>query len=208
MGKVRKSTRAILARDPRLYRLVFSILARLEAMGVMRAEAQRGEPDLELLRRLAREAARAGIGRQSAAYILGSQKPDTRELLASLQRLEQATEESPVPQTEWPAVERVLGAETLAGLLGVSPISVQRYRRGERQAPDRVVARLHFVALLVADLSGTYTEEGVRLWLGRPRTLLEGRTPAQLLSGEWAPEDTGPARVKELARSLAGSPAT
>ncbi len=188
-----------------------SILARLRAMGVIGAEplelpAER--IDLETIRAAFRQAAQAGIGRQLAAYVLSVQRPSLQRLLASLEGLQQATEESPVPRSEWPALEGIFGAETLAHLLGVSPASVHRYRRAEREASDRVVARLHFLALLVADLSGAYTEEGVRLWFARPRTLLQGRRPSEILSGDWSPEQPQVARVKELGRSLTGSPAT
>jgi hypothetical protein len=86
------------------------------------------------------------------------------------------------------------------------PGAAPGYLHGKRTPLSQ--RRLHFLALLLADLSGTYTEEGVRLWFHRPRHLLGGRTPEQVLSGDWAPEDGEVSLLRELARSLVGSPAT
>ena len=68
--------------------------------------------------------------------------------------------------------------------------------------PDDVAARLHFLALVISDLAGAYNEIGVRRWFHRERSLLDGKTPGTLLSGDWNPEDEGPQRVRDLARSL------
>lgn len=116
--------------------------------------------------------------------------------------------ESPVPATEWPALQEVLGAELLATLVGTSASSVRRYLAGARATPDAVAVRLHFLALVVADLAGAYNDIGVRRWFGRPRKRLGGSSPAQLLRGDWWPDDDGPNRVRELAASSTGSPVT
>jgi hypothetical protein len=71
-----------------------------------------------------------------------------------------------------------------------------------------VAARLHFLANVVGDLAGAYNEMGIRRWFERPRTLLGGRSPAQLLTDGWTPEDPRAKKVRDLARSLTGSPAT
>jgi hypothetical protein len=71
-----------------------------------------------------------------------------------------------------------------------------------------VAARLHFLASVVGDLAGAYNDFGIRRWFERPRTALEGRAPAALLSGPWSPDDVEPQRVRELAASLVASPVT
>ena len=63
-----------------------------------------------------------------------------------------------------------------------------------------------FLATLVGDLAGAYNEIGIRRWFEQPRTVLEGRTPAQLMQGDWAPDEPDLQRVRDLARSLSGSP--
>ena len=208
VSKVQKRSKKYLLQDPRVLRLVISILSLGEAMGILSPDRLQGQESFEKVRQAVRQVGGAGIGRQIVPSIVAAGQSSPEELIASLKSLERAMEESPVPEREWPALETVLGSEILARLLGISTVSVRRYRSGERRTPDPVVARLHFLALLLADLSGTYTEEGVRLWFHRPRRLLSGRTPEQVLSGEWTPEDAEVFRLRELARSLVGSPAT
>jgi hypothetical protein len=208
MKKIQNKPKESLLQDPKVLRLVISILSLGEAMGILPPEGVEGESSFEKLKRAARLVGGAGIGKQIVPFIVATGDPNREELIANLKSLEKAMEESPVPDREWPVLETALGTETLARLLGVSAVSVRRYRSAERRAADRVVARLHFLALLLADLSGTYTEEGARLWFQRRRSLLGGRSPEQVLSGEWSPEEPGVVRLKELARSLVGSPAT
>ena len=53
-----------------------------------------------------------------------------------------------------------------------------------------------------------YNDIGIRRWFDRKRSALDGRAPAQVLSGEWDPDDPGPARVRALARELVTLSAT
>jgi hypothetical protein len=85
---------------------------------------------------------------------------------------------------------------------------MRRYASGSRPTPDAVAARLHFLARVLAELRGAYNDIGVRRWFQRKRTVLRKRSPAQILTDDWSPEDSNPQRVLELARSLALSPAT
>lgn len=117
-------------------------------------------------------------------------------------------EASPVPAAEGPRLDKLLGRELLARLLRVSAVSLRRYLAGERAVPDAVAARLRFLALVAGDLAGAYNDIGVRRWFDRPRSLLDGRRPAELLEVEWQPEDPDPRRVRDLARALVWSPAT
>jgi hypothetical protein len=125
-----------------------------------------------------------------------------------LDQVTEALEASPVPASEWKQLIRVLGIDMLDKLLGISAASIRRYARTIRHTPDDVAARLHWLALVVGDLAGAYNEIGIRQWFARKRAQLDGRTPAQLLAGEWTPDDPGPQRVRTLAHALAGSPAT
>ena len=115
---------------------------------------------------------------------------------------------SPVPHTEWLALSRSLGVDLLSRLLDISPSSARRYLSGARKTPDAIAARLHFLALVAGDLSGAYNEIGVRRWCDRKRSALGGKTPAEVLAGDWSAEDDGPGRVRELAGALSFSSAT
>ncbi len=89
----------------------------------------------------------------------------------------------------------------LRRLLGISASSVRRYRTAARSTPDDVADRLHFLSLIVGDLSGAYNEIGVRQWFARKR-------PSDFLTGRWKSGQSGPRQVQDLARALLASPAT
>ena len=150
----------------------------------------------------------AGIGRGLTAELRTASTTGPERLSALLKKISEALTESPVPEREWRAVERVLGLEPLARLIGISASSARRYFSGTRTTPDKVAARLHFLAFVVGDLAGAYNDVGVRRWFYRPRKLLNGNTPAQLLGGDWGPDDDGPRQLRELAAALGPSPVT
>lgn len=161
---------------------------------VLRLDGEVWKDALERLRR-------AGVGRR-----LRWEPPkaghDRDHFVRRLKQLSEALEESPAPTTEGPKLKAMLGHDLLARLLGISVVSLRRYLSGTRGMPDRAAARLHFLAFVASDVAGGFTDEGVRLWFDRPRHLLDGATAAELLVGDWQPEDPGPRRVRELARWL------
>jgi hypothetical protein len=175
-------------------------------MGLVEPEAGTLEPaDVsKLLQRIGE----AGIARDPARRLSALEQPTPEEAESLMRFIIAALEASPVPKFEWPAVSRMLDAEELGDLLSISVSSLRRYASAERDTPDDVAARLHHVALIVGDLAGAYNDVGVRRWFRRKRTVLDGRTPAALLSGDWNPDDDGPRKVRELARALVTLQAT
>lgn len=117
-------------------------------------------------------------------------------------RLLEALESSPLPEREISRLAAVLGYPRLAELAVVSEPSLRRYAASERQAPDAVAQRLHFLALLIAILRGSFNEFGIRRWFERPRQALRGRTPSSALRGDWSPDEPGPQAVVQLAVEL------
>jgi hypothetical protein len=165
--------------------------------------------DADALSRLAGRLSRAHIGGSILAILASDRLNDEPKLLEQyLDQLTEALEASPVPDSEWKHLTRVLGIDILERLLGISAASIRRYTRTTRTTPDDVAARLHWLALIVGDLSSAYNEIGMRQWFGRKRVQLDGRTPGQLLTGRWKPDDQGPQRVRHLAHALVDSPAT
>ena len=164
--------------------------------------------DLTAVRHMASQARKAGIAAAAASALHNVEAPTPEELAVLLQTIIAALEASPVPKFEWAGLARVLDGDQLASLLSVSVSSLKRYQSGKRDTPDAIAARLHFLALVVGDLAGSYNDIGIRRWFLRERTLLDGRSPAQLLVGEWDPDDAGPARVRQLARELVSLSAT
>ena len=114
-------------------------------------------------------------------------------------------EHSPLPASEWAPLHNVLGDELLANLLDISAASLRRYSRNERSTPDDIAGRLHFLALVVSDLSGSYNDYGIRRWFARPRQVLESKSPAAVLEGGFEPTGDAARTVSRLAADLLGA---
>ncbi|HEV8209448.1 MAG TPA: hypothetical protein VGP77_04975, partial [Vicinamibacterales bacterium] len=187
---------------PAAGRLLFEASRRAEAMGLVAPEppGSSAVADLGAVRRLATQIRQAGIATAASAALHNVAVPSAAEVADLLRTMIAALEASPVPKFEWAGLGRVLDPERLAALLEVSLSSLNRYQSGERETPDAVAGRLHFLALVVSDLAGSYNDIGIRRWFHRKRTLLGGRAPAAVLTGNWDPDDEGPARVRTLAR--------
>ncbi len=150
--------------------------------------------DRELIDAVVRAVTAAGIAEE-----VGARAIDDPTRVHALLR---ALAASPVPPGEIPSLVEVLGYPRLAGLSGASEASLRRYADGERAAPDEVAARLHFLVQIFALLRGSFNEFGIRRWLDRRRTALDGRAPAEVLRADWDPEDEAPQEVLGLAVSL------
>src|SRR3954468_2201063 len=192
-------------------RLLFEASRRAEAMGLVVAAEARGAADtadLGTVRQLAARIRPAGIASAASAALHNVDAPSASDVADLLRTMIAALEASPVPKFEWAGLGRVFDPDRLASLLGVSISSLNRYQSGERDTPDAIAARLHFLALVVGDLAGSYNDIGIRRWFDRKRSALAGRAPAQVLGGEWDPDDPGPSRVRALARELVTLSAT
>jgi hypothetical protein len=188
-------------------RLLFEAARRAEAMGLVEPGAV-VRNDVTAVRHLANRVRRAGIAAAAADELNNVVTPTAVEVAELLETMVAALEASPVPKFEWGGLGRVFAPEDLASLLNISASSLKRYDQGERATPDPVAARLHFLALVVGDLAGSYNDIGIRRWFHRKRTVLENRAPAAILVGDWDPDDDGPMRVRALARSLTTLSAT
>lgn len=177
------------------------VATRVEAMGLLGAGAPR-EGMAGLVGDALAALARAGIARREIESL---HEADPAAVAAIVARLGEAVEASPHPETEWGALTTRLGDDLVARLCRVSASSLARYASGARVTPDPVAHRLHHLALVVADLAGSYNERGIRRWFDRARPQLGGATPASLLTGDWDPDDPGPQRIAELAAVLAGT---
>lgn len=192
---------------PELARLGVSVVMRADAMGLL-ASRSIDRLDLAEWERVAEDVARAGVGQGILAERFRAAEPEPGRFQAMLEHLNEALGASPVPESEWPALQRVLGADLLARLVNVSTVSLRRYVSGARRTPDDVAARLHAVALVVGDLAGAYNDAGIRRWFARPRAALGDRAPVDVLTSGWQPEGAASRQVGRLASALTASPAT
>ena len=195
-------------REPRVAYVAAETVRKAQAVGLVREMPDDTVLTLRSVKRVVARIRKAGVGARAARGLDHAAPDDVDAILRELREIDALLEESPLPATEWRRLLEVLGRDQLARLVGISPSSVARYARGERETPDGVAARVHVVALVVGDLAGAYNDIGIRRWFERTRTLLEGRAPAAVLRGTWQPEDPGPRQVRALARALVASAAT
>lgn len=191
---------------------LIALVTRSVAMGILS-----GPPvtrlDAATVKRLVRALQKHRIGAHAGMLLAplteeSGMGPDisARERVASgLEQLNEALEASATPSTEWPAMRAVFGDDKLVELLGIAASSMRRYASGGRETPHEVAARLHWLAMVVADLAGAYNEFGMRRWFERPRVQLGGKSPQQVLGAAWTPDSATAQRVRELASVLVGA---
>ena len=183
-------------------------LVRADSMGLLPRDERFEALNLPSLHTVVQYIHRAGIGRTIQLDLEDDPSSPGSGMEQALRNLNAALEASPSPDFEWSRMIEVLGLDLLGRLLGASMSSIRRYSGAARSTPDDVAGRLHFLSLLVGDLSGAYNEIGVRQWFHRKRAQLGGLAPSDFLKGRWMPGEPGPVQIQDLARSLTASPAT
>jgi hypothetical protein len=189
---------------PGLLAAATGLVRRALGLGLLSERERIERLDLELIRSIAREASKAGVGQDAALALLEAKASPPARLQSLIARLDGQLLESPVPERELRELLRVYDAADLASLIGTSPASLRRYSAASRPVPDPVAGRIHVVALVTSDLAGSYNQFGLRRWWGRPRAALGGRSPREILAGAWDPDGPQAGRVAALARTLAG----
>jgi hypothetical protein len=184
--------------------LAFGLVSRAQTMGFLpQGVATEGELNRAVLEAIVDELREHGIAVVSSARLHDAENDDLLDVLRSAL---EAVDASPHPEGEWEPARSVLDDELLARLVGgISASSLHRYAAGERQTPDEVAWRLHVVARLLAGLLGSYNDYGIRRWFVRPRTALDGDTPAEVLERAGDEDDPRLQRLLSLAGSLVGA---
>ncbi len=103
---------------------------------------------------------------------------------------------------------KIFDSHSLATLLGISERTLRRYQTVNCSIPDSVSMRVRFLEFTVSCLAGGYNDSGIRDWFYHSRKQLEGKTPVQVMQGEWRPDDRGPTLVRELASAVTSLDAT
>jgi hypothetical protein len=200
------------ALHPDLAHRLVGLFNRSAAMGLLRGPAiTRLDP--ASIRRLVRDLQRHGIAGAAGVGLSPLMKDGparwdeatTRAMEDRLDQVAQALESSPAPSAEWPAMRGVFGDDWLAELLALSPSSLRRYAGGERDTPGAIIARLHWLAMVVSDLAGAYNDMGIKRWFDRPRAQLAGRSPLTALGREWDADGETATQVRALAAVLSGA---
>jgi hypothetical protein len=180
------------------------LISRADVLGLW-PDGLRGDlvADQGFVTQLFTKLAEAGLSRDDRAQL--AQAKTATDWGVLFKHALEVTEDSPVPASEWRRVLDTLGEDLLVDLLSVSSSSLYRYSQGERTTPDPVAQRLHFLALVVADLSGSYNDYGIRRWFARSRQALAGQSPLAVLAGGFDPSGEPALVVKRLAGELVGA---
>jgi hypothetical protein len=186
--------------DPRVGLPTIALFERADAMGLLTGEDVR-KLDASTFKRVATRLADHGIA-VGLAPLVGRAASDPERLRVIVERLAESLEGSPIPSEEVRSLAESLEVPLLARLVGVSPVTVGRWIRGERRPGDLHGARVHWLSAVVADLRTAYNDRGVRRWFLRPRAQLDGRSPVETLGGTWDPDGPEATRVRRLAAWL------
>ena len=196
---------------PALLGLILPLLTKSAAMGLLPAAAIQ-EITPQTLRVVLDALQGSGLIKTQRARLqplLDSKRSDPpQSVVTALAETLDAIEHSPTPEREWSTMREVFGEEQLAELTSVSVSSLKRYLKAERPTPGDVADRLHYLAMIVADLSGSYNELGIQRWFERPRAQLENKSPRRLLGADWNPGSPAAQRIRDLAKSLSAAGAT
>jgi hypothetical protein len=187
-------------RSPRPLQAALEAIRLADAMGLLPPRERIDRLDLGTIHRVGQAVSNAGIGSDFLAFVDGAR--NEAELLNALEGLRAALEDSPHPESEIAALLQVFPPDQLAELVRSSEISIRRYAAGQRQTPDTVADRVHFLVKVVSDLAGSYNQTGIRRWFDRRRTQLGNRTPRQALYGPWHSDGVGARKVRALSKSL------
>ena len=187
------------------------VLGRAAAMGLappgaIEATDASDERLWKALQGVAAEARESGIGLLAGSFVRSTStgpSMDVDLVRVMVDQLSDSLEESPLPSREIPELVRVLGWPLVIRLTGGSEASLRRYAKETRQAPDDLADRIHWLALVIADLRGGYNDFGVRRWIERPRKQLDGKRPLDILDGHWSPQTAEVQGVRDLARWVA-----
>jgi putative toxin-antitoxin system antitoxin component (TIGR02293 family) len=105
-----------------------------------------------------------------------------------------------VPQLiEWLTATLGLSQARVAGLIGVSLRTLQRWLGGQARPGPEDTARVRRLARLVNQARFALTPDGVIGWLSRPTAYLEGRAPRDLVT---SPDADADAQIDSLTATL------
>lgn len=184
--------------DPDVHAAAVRLVLQAEALGVSSHHWDAHDMHL-MLSRVFRALEDHGIGRALIASLRhGADIPGWR---LGLRELSERLESSPVPTREWRVLLSIFDEASLSLLLSIDVDQLRAYSSGE-PTPDDVAARVHFMSLVVADLRTGYNDYGIRRWFQRGRGQLGGRSPGDLLLGDWSPGTPDAELVRRLAHGV------
>jgi len=207
MGNIEIQTSSLPSDDPSLALSTIEILRRADAMGLI--ERRITHLDESTVQDLEMDMVKAGIDDgKRCSNLNDNHKQNPAPLSKRLEKINNLLKHCPMPEYEWQNLNGILELELLARLVGISQSPAQSYLTGSSRTPKTVADRLHYLSFVVTDLAGSYNNTGIQRWFDRKRTLLDGRTPAQMLGECWSPNDEGARRVQALSHALTVFPVT
>ena len=184
---------------------VVTISENMERAGLPATASYHRLASLPAWQRCVRSARAVNGGSRDVSALRESFREIAAPLRIAVDEMNDQIEMSPQPAGEWKPVIDTLGEDLLSRLVDASPSSLRRYANGTRSTPQDVAERLHFIAMVLADLAGSYNDFGIRRWFARPRSVLDGQSPASYLGKDFDIDGESAAAVGRLARALTGA---
>lgn len=181
--------------------VAIQLVCRAEAMGLLDPVQDPADPSRVIAALEAFSAAGVAQGPVSRS----SMEADLRR---ALDLMNAEVERTAVPGSELPAMRTLLGVDLLAAMTRVAPEELEPEVVDETTVSVELAQRVHLLALIVADLAGSYRDFGIRRWFERERTTLGGRSPRAVLASSPDDSDAAVEQVRHLARALTSLGAT
>lgn len=212
MGNIQIHSVSARYEDPKLLAPLLALYSKADAMGLLppKAIVELSPTTLKFVLKAFQSSGLLGTLPSRLETLLKDppSEKSTTDAASALAAVLTAIDESPAPEKEWTAMRKVFVDDDFAKILNVSTSSLKRYSGGDRPTPDDIAERVHWLAMVVAALSGSYNEIGIRRWFERPREQLGGKSPRHSLGNKWSPSSPNVRKVRDLAESLISSGAT
>jgi len=88
----------------------------------------------------------------------------------------------------WKDLKRILGIRLLIKMIGLTQKKLLSYNWDEKKMPTHITARLDFLMIIILLLAQYPTRTKIRKWFKQPRLMLNNKSPAEILSGDWDPK--------------------
>lgn len=191
--------------DPAVAMIAIGITVRARTLGLPIPELNTLELDTQGFQDVLMALEKRGLKTQPPREQLFEYRPEV--ILEALIKLEMEFEGLPLPELDFSTITKVFALSQIGKLLGVTE-DIRHFAEHTTALPEISQRRAHFLAMTIADLTGSYSFSGITKWFNRKRTKLGGLAPLDVLSGDWEPSDAKALSVRQLAASLISLGAT
>ena len=184
--------------DPTIAFIAIAITVKARTLGLISVEIDTLSLDTDNFSNILRAICSAGFKMEIPVDQLFEYAPE--KILNLLDKLEREIETKPLPELDLKVLLNIFGLVQTSALLGVEEL--RRYLDEPSELSQASKERAHYLAMIISDLTGSYTQSGIQKWFQRKRTTLNNVAPLDLLKGNWTIADSDSIKVRQLAAAL------